>query len=294
MTDEVKNKIRKIGLIVNTSKSKAVDVAIDLCNWLNKENTTPIMSDEYAKFVGIPPMGYTNNEHVIDESDVLIVLGGDGTMLATAHIPNVAQVPILGVNLGRLGFLTEVTLDEIYPAITDVLEENYEIDERMMLKCQVMLNDKEVAEYIALNEVALWRMTHLIKLDTYINGNYFLTYNGDGVIVATPTGSTAYSLSVGGPIVEPNMKAIILSPIASHALTVRPFIAHPESQITVNVNKDCFTNANLFVDGSKELELNLEHTVRIFRAQDTIKFIYPRKRNYYNILRNKLRWGERA
>ena len=288
-----RDKIRNIGLIVNTSKPKAADVAIDLCNWLSNRNTMPIMADEYAKFVEMPLMGY-NNGQVIDKSDALIVLGGDGTMLATAHIPNADQVPILGVNLGSFGFLTEVTLDEIYPAITDILEGNYEIDERMMLRCQVMLNDKKIAEDIALNEVALCRLTHLIRLNIYIDGNYFLTYNGDGLIIATPSGSTAYSLSVGGPIVEPNMNAIILSPIASHALTVRPFIAHPESQISVNLRKDSPTNVTLSVDGSERLELNPAHTVKIFRAQKAIKLIRSRKLSYYDILRNKLRWGERA
>lgn len=287
------HKNRKVGLMVNTSKPKAADVAIDLCNWLKGKNAIPLMADEYAKFVGIPSMGY-NNEQVIDKSDILIVLGGDGTMLATAHIPNADQIPIVGVNLGNFGFLTEVTIDEIYPAITNVLSGNYEVDERMMLRCQVMMNDKKIGEYTALNEVALCRLTHLIRLNAYIDGNYFLTYNGDGLIVATPSGSTAYSLSVGGPIVEPNMNAILLSPIASHALTVRPFIAHPESQISVSLSKDCFPNATLSVDGRKLLELNPDHTVRISKAEKTIKLIRSRKRSYYDILRNKLRWGERA
>jgi len=142
--------------------------------------------------------------------------------------------------------------------------------------------------------VALCRLTHMIRLNAYIDGNYFLTYNGDGLIIATPSGSTAYSLSVGGPIVEPNMNAIILSPIASHALTVRPFIAHPESQISVSLCKDCPTNVTLSIDGSEYLELNPDHTVKTSKAQKTIKLIRSRKYSYYNILRNKLRWGERA
>lgn len=251
------------------------------------------MADDYAEFVGLPLMGY-NSRQVIDRSDALIVLGGDGTMLATAYIPNADKVPILGVNLGNLGFLTEVAIDELYPSITDLLEGNYEIDERIMLKCQVILNDKKIAEYIALNEVVLWRLTYLIKLDTYIDDNYLLTYNGDGLIIATPSGSTGYSLSAGGPIVEPNMNAIILSPIASHALTVRPFIAHPESQISVRLGKDCRTNAALYVDGSERLEFTHRHSIKVFRAKKTIKLIRSHNRNYYDVLRNKLRWGERA
>lgn len=286
-------KNQRIGLIVNTSKPKAADVAVNLCNWLKNQNTEVIMADEYAEFIGITSMEY-NNERVIDESDVLIVLGGDGTMLATVQIPNISQIPILGVNLGSLGFMTEVTVDEIYSAIKDVLSGKYEIDERMMLRCQVILRGDKVAEYSVLNEVYLWRLTHMIKLDTYIDDKYFLTYNGDGVIISTPTGSTAYSLSVGGPIVEPNINAIILSPIASHALTVRPFIAHPKSQIRISVCKNCRTNANLVIDGNKKFEINPEHTVKISKAEKTIKLICSHQRNYYDILRNKLRWGERA
>lgn len=286
-------KNRKIGLIVNTSKHRTAEVAMALCSWLKDKNITPLMADEYAEFVGMPSMGY-DNEQVIDNSDILIVLGGDGTMLATAHIPNADQVPILGVNLGSFGFLTEVAMDEIYPAVSDVLSGNYEIDKRIMLKCEVMLNDKKIGEYLALNEVFLCRLTHLIRLDTHIDDNYFLTYNGDGVIVATPSGSTAYSLSVGGPIVEPDMDAILLSPIASHALTVRPFLAHPESQISVRLSEDCSYNATLSVDGRKVLKLNPDHTVKISKAEKTIKLICSPERSYYDILRNKLQWGARA
>jgi len=286
-------KIKNIGLIVNTSKPEVKNVATALCNWLNNRNVKSIMTDENAKYVGIQPMNY-DNQRMIDEAEALIVLGGDGTILSTAHIPNITKLPMLGINLGSLGFLTEVTLDEIYPVITDILEGAYEIDERMMIKCQVMLNDEKVAEYIALNEVFLWRMTSMIQLDTYIDDKYFLTYKGDGVIIATPTGSTAYSLSAGGPIVEANMEAIILSPIASHALTVRPFIAHPESNININVCKDCRSNAALFVDGYKHLELTPEYTVKLFRAEEKIKLICSYKSSYYDILRNKFKWGERA
>ena len=222
--------MKTIGIIVNASKPKAAEVVVESSHWLRSKGIKPLVPDEKAGALGIPCDGYTQ-EQVVMQSDVLIVLGGDGTLLGVAHVPYVEEVPILGVNLGHLGYLTEVALNELYHALTNILDGNYTINERMMLKVQLYYQGKMERQNLALNDAVIKHPSRMINIEVYIDDQYFVTYNADGLIIATPTGSTAYSLAVGGPIVEPNMQAIILSPVASHALTIRPFVAHPDSQI---------------------------------------------------------------
>lgn len=205
-----------IGIIVNTSKPKAAIIAIEVKDWLESKRITSLIPDEQASDLSISSEGYTQ-EQVASMSDALIVLGGDGTILRAAHIPHVDNVPILGINLGHLGYLTEVALDELYPALNNLLSGDYEIEERMMLQVEAYQNGEMKMRGFALNDLVIKHPMQMIQIDAYIDGEYFVTYNGDGLIIATPTGSTAYSLSVYGPIVAPDMDAFILTPIASLA-----------------------------------------------------------------------------
>jgi NAD+ kinase len=282
--------MKTIGIIVNTSKLKAAEVVIEVCQWLRSKGIKPLLPDEKAVILGIPCDGYTE-EQVVIQSDALIVLGGDGTLLGVAHIPYADRVPILGVNLGHLGYLTEVALTELYYALTNILDGNYEIKERMMLKVQLYYQGKIELESLALNDAFIKHPSRMIKIEVYIDDQYFVTYNADGLIIATPTGSTAYSLAVGGPIVEPNMRAIILSPIASHALTIRPFIAHPDSQISVSTTEH--NGVILAVDGDTVC-LKPDCVVNVSKADKTIKLIKSKNRSYYEVLRTKLKLGERG
>lgn len=282
--------MKTIGIIVNTSKPKVAEVVIEASHWLCKRGIKPLLPDDKAAALGIPCDGYTQ-EQVVMQSDALIALGGDGTLLGVAHIPYVDKVPILGVNLGHLGYLTEVALDELYPALTNILDGNYEINERMMLKVQLYYKGKIEMESLALNDAVIKHPSRMINIEVHIDDQYFVTYNADGLIIATPTGSTAYSLAVGGPIVEPNMEAIILSPIASHALTIRPFVAHPHSQISVSTTEH--NGVILTFDGST-VSLEPDSIVKVSKAQKTIKLIKSRNRSYYEVLRTKLKLGERG
>ena len=282
--------MKTIGIIVNTSKPKAAEVVIEASHWLRRRGIRPLVPDEKAVALGISCDGYTQ-EQVVTESDALIVLGGDGTLLGVAHIPCVEQVPILGVNLGHLGYLTEVALSELYPALTNILDGNYEINERMMLKVQLYYQGKIEMQSLALNDAVIKHPSRMINIEVHIDDQYFVTYNADGLIIATPTGSTAYSLAVGGPIVEPTMEAIILTPIAPHALTIRPFVAHPHSQISVSTAEHSGVILT-FDGGTVSLEPNC--VVKVSKAKKTIKLIKSRNRSYYEVLRTKLKLGERG
>ncbi|MDE0506314.1 MAG: NAD(+)/NADH kinase [Candidatus Poribacteria bacterium] len=221
-----------------------------------------------------------------------MVLGGDGTLLSVVHTSMIENVPILAVNLGHLGFLTEVSLDELYPALTNILNGSYEIDERMMLEISGGNDDLEHSRSFALNEVVIRHNTRLIELDTCIDEEPFITYNADGLIIATPSGSTGYSLASGGTIVEPRLDAILLTPIAPHSLTVRPYIAHGNSVITVAM-KSNYSSVNLFVDGPRETHsLAPDSLIRVRKAEKTIKLIRSQRRSYYEVLRTKLMLGE--
>ena len=260
-------------------------------DWLQNNGIQPLLPDEQAVILGVPGSGCDKNE-VVAQSDLLLVLGGDGTLLNAAHTPLIENVPILAINLGYLGFLTEVSLDELYPALTNILNGNYEIDERMMLEINVDNPDLQNAGSLALNDIVIRHYAGLIELDTYIDSERFITYHADGLIIATPSGSTGYSLSSGGTIVEPHLNAILLTPIAPHSLTVRPFIAHGDSEINVVMRSD-YSSVDLFVDGSRETHsLAPACLIRVRKAKETIKLIRSQRRSYYKVLRTKLMLGE--
>ena len=283
--------MKTVGFSVNTSKSKAGQVVAEACDWLRNHGAHPLVPDEQAAILGVSAAGYNQNG-VVAQSDLLLVLGGDGTLLNAAHTPHIEHVPILAVNLGHLGFLTEVSLDELYPALTNIFNGDYGIDERMMLEVSINNHNQGQPNSFALNDVVIKECTRLIELDTYIDGEPFIRYNADGLIIATPSGSTSYSLASGGTIAEPHLNAILLTPISPHSLTVRPFIAHGDSEITVCM-KSKYSSVNLFVDGQREtLSLSPDCLVRIRKANKTIRLVRSQHRSYYEVLRTKLMLGE--
>jgi NAD+ kinase len=283
--------MKKVGFFVNTSRPKASEVVIAASDWLRDSGIEALIPDEQAVMLDVAGAGCDQNE-VVAQSHLLLVLGGDGTLLNAAHTPLIENVPILGVNIGHLGFLTEVSLDELYPALTNILNGNYEIDQRMMLEINVDNYDQPHPSYFALNDVVIRHYAQLIELDTHIDGEAFITYNADGLIIATPSGSTGYSMASGGTIVEPHLNAILLTPISPHSLTVRPYIAHGDSEITVVMRSD-YNSVNLFVDGPRETHaLTPDSLIRVRKAEKTIKLIRSQHRSSYEVLRTKLMLGE--
>ncbi len=283
--------MKTIGFFANTSKPQAAQVIIEASEWLRDHGVEPLVPDKQAMLLNIPNSG-TDENGVVAASDLLLVLGGDGTLLSVAHTPGIENVPILAVNLGHLGFLTEVSLNELYTALGNILNGSYEIDQRMMLEISVGDKKRGTPSSFALNEVVIRHYARLIELDTYIDEEPFITYNADGLIIATPSGSTGYSLASGGTIVEPRVDAILLTPISPHSLTVRPYIVQGDSEITVAMRSN-YSSVNLFVDGPRETQcLAPDCLIHVRKAKKTIKLIRSQHRSHYEVLRTKLMLGE--
>ena len=225
---------------------------------------------------------------------MIIVLGGDGTLLSVARLVGDHEVPILGVNLGGLGFLTEITLDELYSVLERVLRDDFEINEREILKAGVIRRGKRIAEFIVLNDAVINKgaLARIIDLETTINGEYLSTFRSDGLIISTPTGSTAYNLSAGGPIVYPSLHTIIITPICPHTLTIRPIIIPDDVKIRALL-KSSNEEVTLTLDGQQGFTLKFEDVVEVGKAEGRILLIKSPYRHYFELLREKLKWGER-
>lgn len=289
--------MKSIGIIANTSKEGAAQVIAEVSDWLKSRNVNTITTKDCAVALKLTDYMAMESEQLIHNSDCMIIFGGDGTLLNAVRLPGAENVPILPVNLGGLGFLTEVALDELYTALTKVLDGDYQLDERMMLRATLHKESQEKtdARSIALNDAVISKgpFSRMISLESYIDGEHVATYRADGLIVSTPSGSTAYSLSAGGPIVHPGLNALILTPICPHTLTLRSHIVSAESHISVIV-KAAHSNIMLTIDGQEAFDLCPGSIVEVEKADQTIKLIRSCKRSYYEILRTKLKWGERS
>ena len=283
---------KKVGFFVNTTKEKAPQIVADVSELLKKAGVVPLVPDEQAKALGLPLTGITTTQ-MVEEADVILVLGGDGTLLSAAHTPQIENVPILAINIGHLGFLTDASLDELKPTLKATLQGDYRIEHRMMLEVVVNSQSPQPFHAFALNDVVIRHYTRLIELNAYVDGELFIPYNADGLIIATPSGSTGYSLACGGTIVAPQLEAILLTPIAPHSLTVRPFIAHGDAKIKVEMHST-YEHLDLFIDGQRETHtLAREAEIRVRKAKRTIQLIRSRSHSYYKALREKLMLGER-
>jgi NAD+ kinase len=227
-------------------------------------------------------------------SEIIIVLGGDGTMLSTCRLVADKGVPVLGINIGGLGFITEVQLDELYETMEKVLSGECPIEERLMLTAQVRRLGELIAEYIVLNEVVINKaaLARIIDLETYVNQNYVTTFKADGLIISTPTGSTAYSLSAGGPILYPTLDNIIITPICPHTLTNRAMVLPGDSIIKV-ILRSPTERVYLTMDGQVGFSVMQNDVIEVSKAPFKTRLLIPCDRDYFHILRTKLKWGER-
>lgn len=287
--------MKTIGIIANLTKNGVAQVVTEVADWLREKNITPLITDDCASAINSDTCVSMSSEEIVRHADMLAVFGGDGTILRVSHIPGVANIPILPINMGGLGFLAEVALDELYSTLTRVLDNDYQIDERIMLRARLYEPEgKElIVERYALNDAVINKgaSSRVIWFESYIDGEYMATCNGDGLIVSTPSGCTAYSLSAGGPIVCPNLKVFIITYICPHNLTFRPQIVPAESKISIVV-KSTHSNILLSIDGQEAFNLKPNSIVEIDKAPNTIKLIRSHKRSYYEVLRTKLKWGE--
>jgi NAD+ kinase len=283
---------RNIGIISRPRRSNLSEVVPHLLPWLAERGIHVAYDQETASSLADPSEG-RSREQVAAASDLLLVLGGDGTLLAAARVAAPRGIPILPINMGSLGFLTSFMLEELYPALEDILAGRLTISERVMLHAELQRGDKILDKQTVLNEVVINKgaLARMIELELSIDRHFVCRYRADGLIVASPTGSTAYSLSAGGPIVHPSVESFIITPICPHTLSDRPVVVGDTSIIEVKLSAGT-ESVFLTLDGQKGIPLQATDRVRVSRAQQLLKLIQTPNKSYFEILRNKLKWGE--
>jgi len=284
--------LKTIGIISRPRREQLSAVIPPLLQWLEARGIRALLDKETGSSVDQSATARTRQE-LAGESDLLLVLGGDGTLLAAARVAAPRGIPLLPINMGSLGFLTSFTLEEMFPALEETLAGRSSVSERVLLRVDLdragqIIDGQRVLNEAVINKGALARM---IDLELKIDGAFVCRYRADGLIVATPTGSTAYSLSAGGPIVHPSVESLIITPICPHTLTDRPLVVRDSSRVEVSLSGDA-ESVFLTLDGQKGIPMQSGDCVRIVRAPERLKLIQPPRKSYFDILRSKLKWGE--
>lgn len=286
---------KKIALIgCQKGKKGGADVLKTLINYLTKKNCTVVLERETAAFLNeVSQPSYTMDE-LGEHCDLMIVVGGDGSLLRASKAAVRFDKPILGVNRGYLGFLVDIYPDEINTRLGDILDGKYYEEKRFLLD---VLVEKEVPIHaIALNDVVLvpGQVAHMIAFDIFINEQFVCKQRADGLIVATPTGSTAYALSGGGPILHPDLDAIVLVPMFPHTLSSRPIVISANSSVMLRISNNISVFSRLSCDGQAHIELNEGDCVMIKKRPQPLKLIHPLDYDYFDTLRAKLHWESRG
>jgi len=282
--------IRTVGLVAKYQERKAAQMVRWLIPWLKKRGKKVCVENGLAR---AGAQSCSKKEMAL-KADLIISLGGDGTLLNIAPLVERPEVPILGVNLGALGFITEVAVDELEPVLSKTLSGDYEVEKRMTLEVRVLGKNGGAHKFRVLNDVVIAKgaRSRIIDLETYVGKDYLCTYRADGLIISTPTGSTAYSLAAAGPILEPTLGAIVLAPICPHTLTHRPIVVPSNAVIRVTLRSFGDT-VILIPDGQQGMRLNNGDRVEARDYGLPVSLIKLPSRSYYEILREKLKWGER-
>jgi NAD+ kinase len=283
-------KNKSIGVLTKPKFPEVKATLVGVVTWLRARNITVLLDTTSATLLG--ELGGIQKTQLAEKADVLLVLGGDGTILSAARLAAERSIPILGVNMGGLGFLTEVRLDNLYPSLERVFANDFTLDERLMLVTHIHRHGETVARGIVLNDIVISKGTlaRMIELQVAIDGQFVTHLRGDGLIIGTPTGSTAYSLSAGGPIMNPALQALILTPISPHTLTHRPLIVPGNVTIEVTLtSKDDGSMATL--DGQVGVALTQGDTTVIQASEFRTRLIRFPESHYYEVLREKLKWG---
>ena len=282
-------RIRTVGLVVKRDRPRAVRLAERMLAWLKRRGIR-VLLDAEADLPGAPTR---SKDELAREADLIVVLGGDGTLLSIARRTG-PGVPILGVNLGELGFLTEVVEGEAMPMLARVIAGRYELVRRITLSARLERGKKVLGRFRALNDVVITNgaLARVIEFSVTVDGLPFTTYRADGLIVATPTGSTAYSLSAGGPIVEPTVQVLLLSPISPHTLSNRPVVLRPNAVVRITIGRR-EEDALLTIDGQEGTPLAGGDVIEVRQGRSPVSLVRSPDRTYYDVLRSKLGWGVR-
>jgi NAD+ kinase len=283
---------KSAAIVSKPNKPELVQILPELLAWFQKNGYRIVIDDETSAYVQGPPT-VPREELASQPLDFAVVLGGDGTLLSAARVVCQRNIPILGVNLGSLGFLTEVPLPALYPTLEALQADRLWLDERSMLDCKVLRGGKNVASYCALNDVVIGKSTisRLNHLELLIDGLFVSGYKADGLIVSTPTGSTAYSLAAGGPILTPSVDALLVTPVSPHSLTHRSLVVRDTVCIEVIV-KTGEEQVYLSVDGQLGMPLDDSDLIRCQKSDNKVRLLRLQK-TFFEVLRTKLKWGER-
>lgn len=279
---------RQIAPIAETLKS--------VFNFLQQKNSEVVWEQDTAKALGITDKAQKTIEQIGKECDLVIVVGGDGSILNAANTFVDYKLPLVGINRGKLGFLTDILPEQMTEKLQEIISGKYKEEQRFLLNADIYsTNNKIVTNHTALNEVALYaaHSAHLMEFEVYINEKFVFSQRSDGLIITTPTGSTAYALSGGGPILHPSLQCIALVPMLSHSLTSRPIVIDSESIIDVVMTKEFQASLDVSWDGQNVHPLHPQDRIRIRRHENTLKLLHPQDYDYFQTLRTKLHWGSR-
>ena len=281
-----------IGIIAKNNIEEPFEITKKLSNWLKKRGVDVYVEKELGKKIRHP--NSIDRREIPKLVDVILVLGGDGTFLGVAREACKYGTPIVGIYLGGLGFLTEVTIDELYPMMERIIDGDYEVEDRQMLITSIRRGKKNIGTYEVLNDVVINKgaLARIIDLAIYIEDSHVTTYKADGIILATPTGSTAYSLSAGGPIVHPGIPVTIITPICPHTLTNIPLVVSSKMKVEIKVTTQ-EPDTYLTLDGQIGVRLKTGDLIEVKRTDTSVKLIKSPFRDFFSILKTKLMWGER-
>lgn len=288
-------RIETVGVVVKPNHAEAWQTACELSEWLEKRSVALVgkpFSLDQAVAGATCEIETVDQERFAAEADLIVVLGGDGTMISTARLIGDNDALVLGINYGSLGYLTEFRIEEMFTALESVLAGDYMIDSRVMLTAEHSRGDETLARGRVLNDVVINKaaLARIIEIEVDLNGQFVNSFRADGLIVSTPTGSTAYNLSAGGPIIYPSMNAVVITPICPFTLTNRPIVVPDTAEIELCLLSDS-EDVILTLDGQTGYTIKAQDRVRIRKSNTTFNLVEPPNRNYFDVLRNKLKWG---
>jgi NAD+ kinase len=288
--------IKRIGVVVKPHQPDALDTLCRLTKWLHQKEIqlvgrAEIAHEQIERQTGCA-VEIVKDDQLARSVDLILVLGGDGTMIATARMIADADVPVMGVNYGGLGYLAEFPIEELFAALDSILSGQYKVQKRVMLAIELWRGEELITRNRVLNDVVVNKsaLARIIEIEAYLDSQFVNLFRADGLIVATPTGSTAYNLSAGGPVLYPSMNAVVITPICPFTLSNRPIVVPDESVIEVRLITDNEEVA-LTLDGQVGFPLKVRDRIVIRKSRTTFNLVQPPNRNYFDVLRDKLRWG---
>ena len=288
--------IKRIGIVLKPHQQDALKTLCELATWLTARGISVLGGPEIERDRIEVKTGCAvqevEPEKLAASVDLVLVLGGDGTMIAAARMMGETEVPVLGVNYGGLGYLAEFRIEELYTALESILAGNYRLDRRVMLDVELQRGAEQVTCNRVLNDIVINKsaLARIIEIEAYLNRQFVNSFRADGLIVSTPTGSTAYNLSAGGPVIFPSMNAVVITPICPFTLSNRPIVVPDDAVIELCLKTER-EDVALTLDGQVGFPLQVEDRVIIRKSQTTFNIVQPTNRNYFEVLRDKLRWG---